>query len=65
MGTIIIKDAVKREPGYIYFINGSGDICSAKMSRGRKAKKKTAKAKAIKTVKKTVKAKTKSKKSKK
>lgn len=35
MGTIIIKDAVKREPGYIYYIDGKGNICKAKMARGR------------------------------
>lgn len=40
MGEIIIKDAVKRKPGYMYYIDGEGSICEAKMSHGRKKKTK-------------------------
>lgn len=41
MGTIIKKNVVKREPGYLYYVDGKGNVCRAKMSRGgKKAKKK-------------------------
>lgn len=36
MGTIIIKNAVKREPGMLYYIDGSGNICCAKMKKSKK-----------------------------
>ena len=45
MGTIILKSAVKRKPGYLYYIDGSGNICEAKMAIGGKAKAKANKAK--------------------
>ncbi len=38
-GKIIVKDAVKREPGFLYYIDGEGNICRAKMSRRKKKKK--------------------------
>lgn len=38
MSEIIIKNAVKREPGFLYFVDGSGNVCRSKMSRGRKKK---------------------------
>jgi hypothetical protein len=44
MGKIIIKAAVIRKPGYLYYIDKNGSICEAKMSRCKK-KKKAAKAK--------------------
>ena len=40
MGTIILKDAVKREPGFIYYVDGDGSVCCAKMARGGRKKKK-------------------------
>ena len=42
MGKIIVKNAVKRKPGYLYYVDGQGSVCEAKMSRGGKksAKKK-------------------------
>jgi len=41
MGEILIKDAVVREVGYLYYVDGKGNVCRAKMSRGgRKRKKK-------------------------
>ena len=43
MGKIIIKNAVKRKPGFLYYIDGNGSICEAKMSRGKKKKKTAAK----------------------
>ena len=36
MGKIILKNAVKREKGYLYYVDGKGNLCSAKMKRGRK-----------------------------
>ena len=41
MGTIILKNAVKREKGYLYYVDSEGNVCRAQMSRnGRKKKKK-------------------------
>lgn len=41
MGTIIVKNAVKREPGKMYYIDGEGNLCEADMShKGRKKKSK-------------------------
>lgn len=40
MGKVIIKFAVKRKPGYLYYIDGKGHVCEAKMSRGGRKKKK-------------------------
>lgn len=48
MGTIIKKNAVKREKGYLYYVDGKGNVCRAKMSRGgKKAKKKPVKKKKV------------------
>jgi len=38
MGKIIVKNAVERRKGYLYYINGNGDICEAEMARGKKKK---------------------------
>ena len=42
MGKIVVKNAVKRKPGHLYYIDGKGNVCEAKMARGgkKKAKKK-------------------------
>ncbi len=40
MGKIIVKNAVERRPGFLYYIDGEGNLCEAKMSRGGKKKKK-------------------------
>lgn len=40
MGKIIIKNAVERKPGYLYYIDGEGNICEAEMSRRKKKDKK-------------------------
>lgn len=45
MGKIIVKNAVERESGYLYYIDGNGDLCKAKMARGGKRKKKVVKKK--------------------
>lgn len=51
MGKILVKNAVKRKPGYLYYVDGKGNVCEAKMARGGK-KKKAKKAVKKKTVKK-------------
>jgi len=36
MGKIIIKNLVKREKGFLYYVDGEGNVCQAKMLKGRK-----------------------------
>ncbi|OYT36709.1 hypothetical protein B6U91_00535 [Candidatus Pacearchaeota archaeon ex4484_71] len=49
MGKVIVKKVVKRKPGYLYYVDGNGNVCEAKMSRGgKKKKKKATKKKAVK-----------------
>ncbi len=44
MGKVIVKGVVKRKTGYLYYVDGKGNVCEAKMARGgRKKKKKAAK----------------------
>jgi len=38
MGEVIVKNVVKREPGYLYYVDGKGNVGRAKMSRGKKKK---------------------------
>ncbi len=40
MGKVIVKHAVKRKKGYLYYVDGKGNVCEAKMARGGKRKKK-------------------------
>jgi hypothetical protein len=51
MGKVIAKKVVKRRKGYLYYVDGKGNVCEAKMARGGKKKKKK-KAKKKKVVKK-------------
>ncbi len=51
MGKIVVKQVIKRKPGHLYYVDGKGNVCEAKMARGGKKKKKAKKAKK-KTVKK-------------
>ena len=44
MGTVLVKNVVKRKPGFLYYVDGKGNVCEAKMSRGGKRKKKAKKA---------------------
>lgn len=44
MGKIILKNAVERKLGFLYYIDGEGNICESKLARGGK-KKKTKRAK--------------------
>jgi hypothetical protein len=46
MGKIIVHKVITRKPGHLYYIDGEGNVCEAKMSRGGKKKKKTTKKKA-------------------
>ena len=39
MGKIIVKKAVERKPGYLYYVDGQGNVCEAKMARKEKKKK--------------------------
>ena len=39
MGKIIASKVIKRKPGYLYYIDGSGNVCEAVMARGGKKKK--------------------------
>ena len=43
MGKIIAKKVVERKSGYLYYVDGKGNVCEAKMARGSKKKKKAAK----------------------
>jgi hypothetical protein len=35
---IVLKNAVKRQKGKMYFVDGSGNLCETTMSKGRKKK---------------------------
>lgn len=39
MSKIIVKNAVERKPGHLYYVDGQGNVCETKMTRGRKKKK--------------------------
>ena len=42
MGEIILEKAIEREPGYLYYVDGKGNVCRAKLARGgRKTKSRT------------------------
>ena len=40
MGEIIVKNVVEREKGYLYYVDGKGNVCRAKMAHGGKKKSK-------------------------
>ena len=40
MGKIIVKNAITREKGFLYYIDKEGNVCSAKMASGKKKKTK-------------------------
>jgi len=48
MGKIIAKNVVERKSGFLYYVDGKGNVCEAKMARGGKKKKATAKKKVVK-----------------
>jgi len=39
MGRVIAKNVVERRTGYLYYVDGKGNVCEAKMSRGGRKKK--------------------------
>jgi len=39
MGKIIVKNAIERKKGYLYYVDGKGNVCEAKMARGGRKKK--------------------------
>ena len=42
MGKVIAKGVVQRKSGFLYYVDGKGNVCEAKMARGGKKKKKAA-----------------------
>jgi len=40
MGKIIVENAIVRKPGFLYYIDGEGNLCETKMARSGKKKKK-------------------------
>jgi hypothetical protein len=54
MGKIIVKNVVRRKPGHLYYVDGSGNVCEAVMARGGKKKKMAKKKAAKKSAKKKV-----------
>jgi len=49
MGKIVKKNVIVRKPGHLYYVDGKGNVCEAKMARGgKKKKKKAVKKKAVK-----------------
>lgn len=48
MAQKVAKVGVKKESGYLYFVDKDGDISRAKMARGGRGKKKVAKKKVVK-----------------
>ncbi|MBT4136076.1 hypothetical protein HOD75_03955 [archaeon] len=40
MGKVVAKKVVERKSGYLYYVDGQGNVCEAKMARGGKKKKK-------------------------
>ena len=39
MGKIILEKAVERRKGYLYYVDGEGNVCEAELARGGKKKK--------------------------
>jgi hypothetical protein len=40
MGIIVVPNAVERKKGFLYYIDGEGNLCEAEMKRGGTKKKK-------------------------
>ena len=55
MAIKVVKCRIKKEPGYLYFIDKDGDVAKAKMARGGKKKKAAKKVAKKKTAKKAAK----------
>jgi hypothetical protein len=39
MAEVVLKDAVKREFGYLYYVDKDGSVCRAKANRNGRPKK--------------------------
>ena len=39
MGKVLVKNVIKRKPGYLYYVDGKGNVCEAVMARGGRKKK--------------------------
>ncbi len=39
MGKIVVENAVERKKGYLYYVDGKGNVCEAKMAHGGRKKK--------------------------
>ena len=39
MGTVVVRNAVQRKKGFLYYVDGKGNVCEAKMARGGRKKK--------------------------
>jgi len=55
MGKVILKNAIVRKPGHLYYIDAKGNFCEAVMARGGRKKKAAKKATKKKAAKKTAK----------
>lgn len=33
MGTVVLRRAVNRKEGYLYYVDGDGNVCEARMRR--------------------------------
>jgi len=42
MGKVVKKKVVTRKKGYLYYVDGAGNVCEARMARGGKKRKKKA-----------------------
>lgn len=40
MGKIVVKNVVVRRPGFLYYVDGEGNVCEAEMARKKKKKSK-------------------------
>lgn len=39
MGKVLVRNVIKRKPGYLYYVDGKGNVCEAKMARGGRKKR--------------------------
>lgn len=39
MGRVIARNIVSRKKGYLYYVDGKGNVCEAVMARGGRRKK--------------------------
>jgi len=39
MGKVLVRNVIRRKPGYLYYVDGKGNVCEAKMARGGRKKR--------------------------